>query len=88
MRELQPDLGAQHDADHEGGEDEAEGKARAVVTEDRSPEEDKDVHGGLGRGLDQSQLEDTPGLQDGLQAQPVGGGQVLPGKLLDQESAR
>ena len=72
------DLGAQHDADHEGGEDEAEGQAGAVLQEDGRPEEDEDVHGGLCCGLNQSQLEDTPGAEDGLETQAVGGCQVLP----------
>ena len=72
------DLGAQHDADHEGGEDQTQGEPGVVMEEDRGPEEDKDVHGGLGRGLNQSQQEDTPRVEDGLQTQAVRGGQVLP----------
>ena len=60
------DLGAQHDADHEGGEDKSQGDAGVVLEKDRGPEEDKDVHGGLGRGLNQSQLEDTCRVEDGL----------------------
>ena len=72
------DLGAEHDADHEGGEDEAEGEAGAVLQQDGGPEEHEDVHGGISRGLDQSQLENTPRAQDGLQTLAVGGCQVLP----------
>ena len=74
------DLGAEHDADHEGGEDQTQGEAGVVLEEDRGPEEDKDVHGGLGCGLHQPQLEDTARAEDGLQTQAVGGCQVLPRK--------
>ena len=72
-RHVEPggDLGAHHDADHEGREDQAERELGGGGEEDGGPEEDEDVHGGLCRGLNQSQDENIPLSGDSVQTQLI-----------------
>ena len=66
---------ADHDADHEAGEDHAEGGVAGV--QDWSPEEHEDVHAGLQQRLAGSQEEDLAVTEDDPESLHAAAGEII-----------
>ena len=66
---------ADHDADHEAGEDHAEGGVAGV--QDRGPEEHEDVHAGLQQGLAGAQEKDLAVTEDDPESLDAAAGEII-----------
>ena len=66
---------ADHDADHEAGEDHAEGGVTGV--QDWRPEEHEDVHAGLQQRLTGSQEEDLAVTEDDPESLHAAAGEII-----------